>query len=95
MSLDYAAEWVHLSLVGFCIYIPLFSYNKILLKLVIIIIIITILLWDVYGECPIYRNFKQQMTFYKNIYKFVRSPDGRYIPHISMLGLCLVALDKL
>jgi hypothetical protein len=86
---------LHILLVLSSIYVILFTYNKLLIKLVIIIILTTALIWDIYRECPLYKCCDGNDPFIKPIYEFTRSPNGKYIPHIIFMGGTIIGLMKL
>jgi len=93
--IDYIIELLHLALIGFFIYVPLFSCDRILLKLVIIVIIMILLSWNIYGECPVFKMFKNMPKLHQEMHKISQSDNSKYLSYAVMLTLCTIALLKL
>lgn len=51
---------IHIILIIICLYVPLFSNNILYLKLVLLFGIATILSWDVFGECVLFKLYDSE-----------------------------------
>jgi hypothetical protein len=45
--------------------------------------------------CILYKHFEHKIYITNLVYNKIRSEDGKYIPHVSILLLSIIALSKL
>ena len=86
--LTLAVHIIHIILIVICLFVPIFSDNKLYLKSVLLFGIVTILSWDVFGECPLFKLY--DLKFKENYKKWLESIKINNLRHNEIQDMLIL-----